>query len=61
MVNGQISIWLNVDPCLTTQSAEEEFKKRICDSGWNINEYKWIEDDRTGVPKILIRVEPQCK
>ena len=61
MIEGHISIWLDVDLCLTPQSAEEELKNRICESGWYINEYKWVEDDRTGVPKILIRIEPQCK
>ena len=55
---GMISVWVNVDRCLVAQDTEKAFKSEIEEAGWNIVEYVWQKDERTGLDQILIRVKP---
>lgn len=59
MLDGSvISIWMNVDRGFVSKETEKVFKDEITNSDWNIVEYKWQEDERTGLDQIYIRVKP---
>ena len=60
-IGSSISIWLDIDRCLVAPDTEIDFKQAIMDSGWEFDDYKWQDDERTGIQQLFMRISPKSR
>ena len=53
----QCTMWLNVPKSLVPDKLSDDFKTSIIAAGWNIVEYKWLKDEKTGSDQLYIYVD----
>jgi len=54
MPNTCFQVWLKIDKNLVSQDHEEMLKNNIIAGGWQIEQFEWQEDERTGSEQLYI-------
>ena len=60
MPNSCFQIWLDLDKSTCTQDLTDQLKIEITSAGWDILEFKWQSDERTGSDQLYINIEKIC-